>query len=295
VLNRKLAYFELCDERNLLLLNGASQAFPTLQRLFAGRRVLRPEPTFGEYERTFPDAQTYRDDGELDWDEVLERSGDVDVLVIVNPNNPTGTVVPTADICAIAASRPNLTVIVDESFRDFSDQRSVVGPAEAAGLHNVITLKSLSKVLGVPGLRLGYLHTLSAEVRAAVERDLPVWNVNSVAEHFLEIILKHRSAVLESFERTKADREAFARTLERVLIVDRVFPSGANFLLVRLHLDDTTTHALVERLMNHKLVHVKDVSKKFADGRGYLRLAVRTAEDNDFLCCLLNSPEGNLP
>jgi histidinol-phosphate/aromatic aminotransferase/cobyric acid decarboxylase-like protein/choline kinase len=291
-LNRKLAYFELCDERNVVLLNGASQAFPTLRRHFAGHRVLRPEPTFGEYAQAFPDALTYRDHGEIDWDDVLERSGEVDVLVIVNPNNPTGTVVPTADICALATARPELTIIVDESFLDFSDQRSIIGPVESGGLTNVVTLKSLSKVLGVPGLRLGYLHTRSTAVREAVEADLPIWNVNSVAEHFLEVILKHRASLLESFARTKADREAFARQLERVLVVDRVYASGANFLLVRLHLDACTTRTLVERLMNQQLVHLKDVSPKFGDGLGYLRLAVRTPEDNELVCRLLNAPEG---
>jgi histidinol-phosphate/aromatic aminotransferase/cobyric acid decarboxylase-like protein/choline kinase len=291
-LNRKLAYVERCDERHVVVLNGASQAFPTLRRLFAGRTVLRPEPTFGEYEHAFPGAQTYRDHGGIDWDEVLERSLHSEVLVIVNPNNPTGTVVPTADICALAAARPNLTIIVDESFLDFSDQRSIVGPVESAGLANVVTLKSLSKVLGVPGLRLGYLHTLAEEVRAALDDDVPIWNVNSVAEHFLEVILKHRAPLLESFTRTKADRETFARALEQVLVVDRVFPSGANFLLVRLHLDAGTTHSLLERLMSQHLVHVKDVSPKFDDGRGYLRLAVRTPADNELVCRLLNAPEG---
>src|SRR5579862_8449120 len=58
ILNRKLSYFEGCDESNIFLLNGASQVYPILRRVFEGSRALIPNPTFGEYPRIFPDATT---------------------------------------------------------------------------------------------------------------------------------------------------------------------------------------------------------------------------------------------
>ena len=98
ILNRKLSYFEGCDETKIFLLNGASQAFPILQSLFEGARVLLPSPTFGEYRRIFPDAATYADSGSIDEVELEEAVFRSDVVVVVNPNNPTGTVLSSARV-----------------------------------------------------------------------------------------------------------------------------------------------------------------------------------------------------
>ncbi len=292
VLNRKLAYVEGCDESHVLLLNGASQAFPVLGRQLAGAAALVPDPTFGEYARAFPGARTYPDRPGIDLDAVRRDAATADVLVVVNPNNPTGTVVPSSWVLELAAERPGRLVLVDESFVDFSDEPSVLPAVAAEGLDNVVVLKSLSKSLGVPGLRLGYVYTRHPEVAAALWAEVPVWNVNSIAENFLEVVLKHRPDLARSFGRVRGDRDAFAASLAEVPLVDTVFPSGANFLLVRLGLDSAGTDRLVDELMAEHRVHVKDVSSRFADGAGYLRLAVRLPHENAHLCELLGGLRG---
>ncbi|MGD0380555.1 MAG: aminotransferase class I/II-fold pyridoxal phosphate-dependent enzyme [Acidimicrobiales bacterium] len=300
ILNRKLSYFERCDESNIFLLNGASQAYPILQRVFEGARALIPTPTFGEYSRIFPDAATYADTGAVDIENLRRATVDAEVVVIVNPNNPTGTTVASDDVVDMATSHPDRVFIVDESFIDFSDQPSILPAVEQAGLENVILLKSMSKTLGVPGLRLGFVYTMHPAVRSALWSETPIWNVNSLAENFLEIILKHRNDLAESFRRVAADRAAFTVQLEDLDCVERVFASGGNFLLVKLHARRRATEALVDRLMEEHSVHVKDASQRFEDGHGYLRLAVRSPEDNERLCGLLRrlapiSPDPDTP
>ena len=287
VLNRKLAYVEGCDESDVFLLNGASQAFPILRQLVGHRRALVPEPTFGEYARVFPEAETYRDRGQVDLDAVRRQAASADVVVVVNPNNPTGTVVPSSWVADLARERPERLVIVDESFIDFCEEASLLPALREGDLDNVIVLKSLSKSLGVPGIRIGYVATRNAEVFQALRAEIPVWNVNSLAENFLEVILKHRSSLTRSYERVKEDRAGFASSLEHVPGVQKVFPSGGNFLLVRLVADPESTDRMVDVLMEQHRVHVKDVSSRFDDGHGYLRLAVREPDENDRLCELL--------
>jgi histidinol-phosphate/aromatic aminotransferase/cobyric acid decarboxylase-like protein/choline kinase len=289
LLDRKLAYFLHCQPEHVHLLNGASQLFPMLRRWFPAERVLLPEPTFGEYQRAFPGAPTYRDDGGIDLGDVAAKAADSDLVVLVNPNNPTGTTVATAEIQALAARLPDKLILVDESFIEFSGQPSVIPWAEAEDVRNVVVLKSLSKSLGVPGLRLGYVFTLDRALADRVQDELPVWNANSLSEHLLEIILKHRTDLDVSIERTLADRDALAASLGELGIVERVYPSGANFLLVALTAGPDEARRLSDELLEQDNIYVKDVSAKLGGDRAHWRLAVRGQHDNARLCAALRS------
>jgi histidinol-phosphate/aromatic aminotransferase/cobyric acid decarboxylase-like protein/CTP:molybdopterin cytidylyltransferase MocA len=279
VLKEKLGYHLLVDPNRLHVLNGASECFPILRARFEGKSGLIPSPTFGEYERLFVDTHTYGDDVGIDPEQIEIRADSRDVVVFVNPNNPTGSVVPTGWIYDFAARHPEKTIVVDESFIDFTDHPSIIGRLEEEPLENVIVLKSLSKCLGVPGIRLGYAYTCSEATNAFVRDRLPIWNLNSLAEHFLEVILKHRSSLDESFRLTIRDREAFSEMLRRTDCVDEVHPSGANFLLLTLA-PDIDAEALVDHLLSERDTFVKDVSSKFAGERHLLRLAVRLPQEN---------------
>ena len=133
VLNEKLANYLRCKSENVHFLNGASQFYPILQRYFVGRRVLLPQPTFGEYHRAFPDAATYPDDGRFSPGEVLSRADDSDLIVIVTPNNPTGTTAASGGLHDLIRSAGEKTVLVDESFIDFCDEPSLIPWLEQAG------------------------------------------------------------------------------------------------------------------------------------------------------------------
>jgi histidinol-phosphate/aromatic aminotransferase/cobyric acid decarboxylase-like protein len=108
--------------------------------------------------------------------------------------------------------------------------------------------------------------------------------VNSVAEHFLEIILKYRNELDASVAATIIDRETFVAFLRELDIIGEIFPSGANFVLVTLLVTAETAERLVDELLERDNIYVKNVSSKFGDGRVYWRLAVRTPMDNERLC-----------
>jgi histidinol-phosphate/aromatic aminotransferase/cobyric acid decarboxylase-like protein/choline kinase len=287
VLDLKLSYFLLCQPERALLLNGAAQAFPILQRLRGNAPLLRPEPTFGEYRRCFPDADVYDDHFEVRPQDIESRAKPGGWVVFVNPNNPTGTLLDSAWIHDFAARRKDLTVLVDESFIDFAETVSMVGLLEQRPLDNVVVLKSLSKCLGVPGLRLGFVYTanpaLLAELRAAV----PIWNINSMAEFFLDHLLKYRPEVARSFAQTAADRRAFREELARLRGVTRVIEGAANFVVAEL---DSSAGSMVElsrALLAQHNIYVKDISARFADSKPRLRLAVRSRTDHQLLIAAL--------
>jgi histidinol-phosphate/aromatic aminotransferase/cobyric acid decarboxylase-like protein len=289
ILDQKLAWALQWPVELVHAVAGASQCYPWLRTWFAGRRVLIPEPTFGEYSRIFPGAASYTDRPGLDWDEIERKAGDADVVVFVNPNNPTGTTLHTRDIADFATRNPATTVIVDESFLDFSDEPSIVPLLGDGVLTNVLVIKSLSKCLGVPGLRTGVLLTSDPELGARIREETPIWNLSSVAENFLEVMLKHRPALEQSYERTAADREHLGELLAASPVVDTVYPSGADFLLVRLTVDAAGADRLARVMAEQHDVLVKDASAKMADGSGYWRLAVRRPEDHLVLMAAVES------
>jgi len=281
VLNHKMALFVRCDPANIQVLNGAAQAFPIMSRLWRDSTVAIPAPTFGEYHRHFPGALAYPDCPGIDMEELNRIAGVVDRLVVVNPNNPTGTLIATEDIYRLAHEHSNTTILVDESFIAVSDQPSIIPMLEQEPLENVAVLTSLSKVLGVPGLRLGFLYSHEESFLSGVGGTLPVWNSSSLAEFFVEMLIKFRSNLDQAIEYTRQDLLSFASSLSELTGVEDVRTGGGDFILVTFS-DDIALDAadLRRQLLERYLIEVKDVSKRFDDGRLRLRLAVRVPSDN---------------
>jgi len=292
VLDEKLRLYLGCEPGRASLLGGASQAYPILRQLYMQARVACPSPTFGEYARAFPQAQHYQDRPGVDVAEVQRLAAEVDLMVLVNPNNPTGTTLATQDIYDLAASTPSTDFLIDESFLPFSGQPSVVSLLEAAPLPNVIVLTSLGKALGVPGLRLGFIYSHDPRVHDALAASMPIWGVGALAEFFLELVLKFKPDLAASIEATVTERARLIELLGALPYVDRVYSSGANFLLVELRGRDPGSAAAIRaELLATWKIEIKDVSAKFADGLPRLRLAVRTAQDNERLMAALKCVE----
>jgi histidinol-phosphate/aromatic aminotransferase/cobyric acid decarboxylase-like protein len=280
-LDLKLALALQTDASRLRALNGASQLYPLLARQFGGAKVLRPDPTFGEYSRMFPDADTYPDHPGVDVDDLARRAPDHDLVVVVNPNNPTGTTLESAWLLDMAAAAPSTTFLVDESFIEFSDEPSLIRLLSSSPRDNVIVLKSLSKTYGVPGVRLGAVFSTCIPTIARLGEDLPIWNLNSIAEFFLDLVLKTRFELEESYQRTRQDRARFADGLARLPAVQQVHPSGGNFLLVRCADWVPDGRHIVERLLVEDRIYVKDVTGRVLAPGTHLRVAVRGPDENN--------------
>ena len=288
LLNRKTAYFLLCREQNVNVLNGASQIYPLIRSRFADKKVLLPSPTFGEYPRIFPNHDRYSDQIGFDRQQIEQRCDHCEVAVFVNPNNPTGSVLPTDWIYNLAARYQDKTFLVDESYIDFSDYPSIIRLLEKNPLENVIVIKSLSKSLGMPGIRLGYVYSYNESMNEFVKANIPIWNLNSLAEYVLEIMLKHRTSIEQSYTDTIKDREAFAAALLQGDLVEKVFPSAANFILVSLKQADLDNRDPTDVLLSKHGIFIHNASNKFGAERKYYRFAVRLPRENAHLAGLLN-------
>lgn len=280
VLNSKMGLVVGGPAGRLQALNGASQAFPILRELFGDRRVMLPAPTFGEFPRMFPAAAEYRDAPGAAAEDLERCAAQAEVLVVVSPNNPTGTTLSTAGLHDLARRHPGTTLVVDESFVGFSDEEPLVRRLEREPLDNVIVLVSLSKTLGVPGLRLGYLYCCDPSVIQAVGQRLPIWNLSAMAEHFLELVLKFRPELATAMRQTVDERDEFRLALQRLAGVAAVHPSGGDFLLTDLAGPPDLGPRVRRAMLAEWATDVKDVSERFGDGIPRLRVGVRSSPEN---------------
>jgi histidinol-phosphate/aromatic aminotransferase/cobyric acid decarboxylase-like protein/choline kinase len=293
LLNKKLSYAVRLPEENLTLLNGLAQIYPLFREIFSNKRVLIPSPTFGEYNRIFPQASVYDDNFGIDEPAFIANVQLNDVVVVVNPNNPTGTSFSSGMLANLITKFPEKYFIVDESFIDFSKEESILDTEGMQPAENLVLIKSLSKVWGVPGIRLGYVHVTNSSLKKQIKDYIPIWNSNSMAEFFLEIILKHKNSLQNSIVQTIADREALRESLMKLNLFDEVYESQSQYLVVRL--DERYSQLdLSDELIQKYGIYLRQLKGKLNVERKYFRVAVRTPEDHEKLTSALTEIYDNL-
>ena len=245
--------------------------------------ILIPYPSFGEYNRVFNVKDTYDDNCEFDEIFIEDKIKNASNIVFVNPNNPTGTMLKTSWILKMIDNYPNKFFIVDESFIEFSDEKSIIDHLELSSRNNVIVIRSMSKTYGLPGIRLGFIYSCNAKLISKISSKVPIWNLNSLSEFFMEIILKNKRALDKSIEKTKIDRELFINSLNNLKFVEKAFNSGGNFILFKIN-NKLTVSNLSEYLIQNHFIYIKDVSDKFnSKPNTFFRVAVRNPIDNNIL------------
>ena len=276
--------------------NGAAELIKSLMEHFTGKLGIT-FPTFQEYpnRKSKDDIVPYiidNDDFRYSADDLIEfyKDKDIDALVIVNPDNPSGNYICKSDVLKLAKyfAYKNIKLIVDESFVDFADAEDNPTLLEEEILcdnPNLYVVKSISKSFGVPGIRLGILASDDLELIADVKKDVAIWNINSFAEFYLQIYEKYSKNYIAALEKFKAARDKYIKDLSLIEGI-RVIPTQANYVMCEIVSGKTSTQ-LAEDLLE-KNIFIKDLStKKGFDGRNYIRIAVRNEEDNDKLVAAL--------
>ena len=209
---------------------------------------------------------------------------DINTLLLVNPDNPSGNFIPKSDVLMMArwCRERNIRFIVDESFVDFTigyKENSLLEDDILEDNPNLCVMKSISKSYGVPGLRLGVFASADEQMISAMKKDVSIWNINSFAEYYMQIYSKYENDYVKACEQFIAERELFYNDLKTINWL-RVIPSQANYFLCEIKYR-FTSNELSKRLLDKFNILIKDCGNKVAfDGRSYIRLAVRNREDN---------------
>lgn len=291
IIDVKLANTLEMKPENVVCLNGSSQGIKIIMDKFNLKYFL-PLPTFNEYIRLAKNFDLYKFDCEkLDWhieDIVsLSKEKNVDGLVLINPNNPTSTYIDRSSLVSILKELSFLKlIIIDESFVDFTEDGGM--RSEIDKFENLLIIKSLGKSMGIAGLRLGAAISVNKELIKLIKGDLPIWNINSFAEYFLEIFSRYKKEYEISLKKIRLVRDEFYKRLTENPYIDVVKPH-ANLIFLKLKKNSPVdAYELTLRLYKDFNILIKNYTdriKQYSDysGRGFIRFAINTPEKNERL------------
>ena len=231
------------------------------------------EPKNADYRYTADDLMTYFADKEIQQ------------LMVINPDNPSGNYIPKNDILRLAqwCEERNIRLIVDESFVDFSEDyanNSLLCDEILETYPHMAVMKSISKSYGVPGLRLGILCSADKDLIARIKKEVSIWNMNSFAEFFMQIYNKYEKDYLRACDKFVAERADFEKQLRQIPFF-HVMPSQANYFLCEVLPPYKASEIVIHMLKQHNIL-TRDCSLKpgLDPTKQYMRIAVRDHEDN---------------
>lgn len=267
----------------LFLGNGSDEAIDLLFRAFCrpgvDQAILLP-PTYGMYEvsAAINDVETIKVpltlNFQLDTNAILEwMTPTSKLLFICSPNNPSGNNIHREDILSLIAQFPGL-VIVDEAYIDFSGEPSFT--TELQNYPNLIVIQTFSKAWGLASLRLGMAFA-SPEIIGILNKIKPPYNISGLTQQKVLEALGDISPMERMTRDILQERKFLEQELASLSLVEKIYPSNANFLLIKVKAAKKTYDDLV-----HEKIIVRDRSKVLLCDE-CLRITVGTRAENETL------------
>lgn len=285
----------------------SSLIFAAFRQWFSGVRALALRPTYGEYAHVLNhvvgskvDAfDLHREEGyRVDIEALARAAAGYDLLVLVNPNSPTGGFLPRTEVVKLLDLLPEtVTVWIDETYLEYAGSPNGWSAesleTEVARRPNLMVLKSMSKVYALSGLRIGYL-IAPAERTAELQRQTPPWAVDLPAQVAAIMALRDSEYYPARWRETATLRNQMVEHL--VGLGWEVAPSSSNFVLADVRTSNLETDRIAQAMMERG-IFVRAFPEGQEELRRYgLRLAVKDAATQSRLVSVLtevvNSPKG---
>ncbi len=280
------AAYQLCETiarhhhistEQVMVTNGATDAFYMLAQLFKGAKSAIVYPCFSEYEDACRQGQhdiSFIPDKEFHDERLLHSR----LVWIGNPNNPDGRIRALEALIKLSALNPGVFFIIDEAFLELSTRGVSLIPYVSQN-KNLAIVRSLTKSFAIPGIRLGYMVADPSVIKTLKENMIP-WNVNSLALEAGHYIFDHYKD-LKPCKQFLADKcEQFQKQLQSIPGLE-VYPSSCNFFLVKLK--KGSSGELKTFLLKKYQLLIRDASNFRGLDNTYFRVAVQNEKFNKML------------
>ncbi len=280
---KRLSEIKGLPVRNIFLGNGSDEAIDILFRSFCNPgvdNVILVPPTYGMYEvsANINDIQTKKvnltEDFQLNLEGIAEAiDKNTKLIFICSPNNPTGNSINRDDVETLL-NNFNGIVVVDEAYINFSRQKTFI--QELTEYSNLVVLQTLSKAWGLAGLRVGMAFA-SEEIIEVMNKVKPPYNMNESSQQLALKALANVEQVNGWIKETLAQRDKLVLALKDLDFVLDIYPSDANFILIKT----TNAKGIYNFLVSTGII-VRDRSKVELC-QGCLRITIGTPTENDKL------------
>lgn len=279
-------------QEHILVGNGAAEIIKELMQQLKGKTGFI-RPTFEEYPNRYesdedvvfvPDNEDYK----YTADDIMQyfNSKEIDNLIVINPDNPTGNYISKKDLIRLIewAHQKEIRLIIDESFVDFAEEidATIIYEEILEKYPNLIVVKSISKSYGVPGLRLGIAASSDKKLISKLKKKMAIWNINSFGEFYMQIEEKYKKDYEKSLIKIREARKEFVSGLRNFESL-RVIPSQANYIMCQVIAPFRAKDITKELLAKYNIL-IKDLTSKCGYNKNeYIRIAVKTKEENAIL------------
>ena len=274
----------------ILLGNGSDEVLDLIFRAFCEPNqdnVIAISPSYGmysvlanlnaiEYRKSLLNAENFQPN----IDDVFEKvDKNTKMIFLCSPNNPTGEIIKRESILEIV-NRFNGLVIIDEAYIDFANEPSWIN--EIKSYPNVIVTQTLSKAVGLAGIRLGILYA-SQEIVDVLNKIKPPYNINQLTQLKAIEILSDYNKVVAATNTIIQQKEVLEKSLTEISFVKKIYPSDANFILIKVDNANGRYNQLVEKGIVIRNRNNDDLCENC------LRITVGTEEENGELIETLKS------
>jgi len=282
-LKKRITEIKGVPPRNIFVGNGSDEAIDILFRSFCNPgvdNVIIVPPTYGMYQvsANINDVEARKvlltEDYQLNLEGIAEAIDEHTKLIFIcSPNNPTGNSINRADVETLLANFNGL-VIVDEAYINFSRQKTFI--QELTEYANLVVLQTLSKAWGLAGLRVGMAFA-SEEIIEVMNKVKPPYNVNEASQQLALEALANIDQINNWIKETLAQRDRLVLELKNFDFVLDIYPSDANFILVKT----TDANKIYDYLVSKGII-IRNRSKVELC-EGCLRITVGTPDENTTL------------
>jgi histidinol-phosphate aminotransferase len=287
-IKEQLAAIKQCDVDQIFLGNGSDEAIDLIMRMTCQsgiHNIILCPPTYGMYEvsasinhieqRKVSLLKNYQ----LNVAGILEAiDSNTRLLFICSPNNPTGNKLNRTDIYTLIESFKTGFVIIDEAYIDFSDEPSFI--QELAKYPQVIVMQTLSKAYGLASLRLGMAFA-HPTIIGLLNKIKPPYNIGGATQEIVIKALANTSFKEDTVSLLLAERKRLMESLGQIPEVIHIYPSDANFILVRFK----KSNELFSYLISKKLITRNRSTVTLCEDS--IRITIGLSEENDKLVGLI--------
>lgn len=281
------------DKDFIIAGNGATELISLFIKVVSAKNAVIISPSYSEYEREIKlnngEVSLYplkeENDFNLITDEFLSSiSTKTDMIVLCNPNNPTGTAVDTDDLKKILeySKKNNIYVMIDETYMEFND---CIDKYSAVSLvkdfDNLFIIRGTSKFFAAPGLRLGYGLCSNKDILDSINSKKDPWSVNIFASVAGEVMFTDEEYISKTKKLISDERTKILNELKKWKNI-KVYDTKSNFILIKILNSNITSSFVFEKLIAKKMI-IRDASNFAFLGDEYLRFCILLPKQNKML------------